>query len=86
VVRRKIRSESGENAVSDSEGMDRVLPTDIPIDRVIADGAYYSIERGEALSRNGITPVIPPPSHAVVHGDENTQWHDGLVQYIKDKV
>jgi Transposase DDE domain len=28
--------------VSDSEGMDRVLPTDLPIDRVIADGAYYS--------------------------------------------
>ncbi|WP_199731123.1 hypothetical protein [Paraburkholderia sp. RAU2J] len=46
--------------VSDIEGMDRVLPADIPADRVIADGAYYSIERGEALSRSGVLPVIPP--------------------------
>jgi hypothetical protein len=71
--------------VSDSEGMDRVLPADIPIDRVIADGAYYSIERGEALNSRGFLPVIPPPSHAVVHGDETTRLHDQMVQYIKDK-
>ncbi len=31
--------------VSDSEGMDAVLPAEVPMDRVIADGAYYSIER-----------------------------------------
>lgn len=71
--------------VSDSEGMDAILPADLPVDRVIADGAYYSIERGEALSQAGITPVIPPPAHAVVHGDGQTGWHDKLVQYIKDK-
>ena len=71
--------------VSDSEGMDRILPTDLPIDRVIADGAYYSIERGEALNDRGIVAVIPPPSHAVVHGDENTKLHDQTVQYILDK-
>ena len=71
--------------VSDSEGMDRILPTDLPIDRVIADGAYCSIERGEALSDRGIVAVIPPPSHAVVHGDENTKVHDQTVQYILDK-
>jgi hypothetical protein len=28
--------------VSDSEGMDAILPADLPVDRVIADGAYYS--------------------------------------------
>ena len=71
--------------VSDSEGMDRILPTNLPIDRVIADGAYYSIARGEALSDRGIVAVIPPPSHAVVHGDENTKLHDQTVQYILDK-
>ncbi|MGF6408638.1 transposase [Paraburkholderia sp. MM5477-R1] len=71
--------------VSDSEGMDRVLPADIPADRVIADGAYYSIERGEALSRSGVLPVIPPPSHAVEHGEEKTQWHDEVVGYIREK-
>jgi hypothetical protein len=31
--------------VSDSEAMDTMLPADVPLDRVIADGAYYSIER-----------------------------------------
>ncbi|QXE07236.1 transposase [Paraburkholderia sprentiae WSM5005] len=71
--------------VSDIEGMDRVLPDDIPIDRVTADGAYYSIERTEALSRSGVLPVISPPSHAVVHGEEQTQWHDKVVGYIKEK-
>jgi hypothetical protein len=71
--------------VSDSEGMDRVLPAEIPVDRVIADGAYYSIERAEALLRSGVLPVIPPPSHAVEHGEEQTQWHDKVVGYIKEK-
>ena len=71
--------------VSDNGGMDSVLPADVPLDRVIADGAYYSIERTEALSRAGVTPVIPPPSHAVVHGEEQTQWHDTIVGYIKEK-
>ncbi|TDN59106.1 hypothetical protein [Paraburkholderia sp. BL10I2N1] len=64
--------------------MDRVLPADIPVDRVIADGAYYSIERAEELSRSGVLPVIPPPSHAVVHGEEQTQWHDRIVAYIQE--
>jgi hypothetical protein len=36
--------------VSDSEAMHIVLPADVPVDRVIADGAYYSIELTEALS------------------------------------
>src|SRR6202171_1698619 len=59
--------------VSDSEGMGAVLPADLPLDRVIVDGAYYSIDRTEALSRAGVTPVIPPPAHAVVHGGEDTR-------------
>ncbi|MEX3683071.1 transposase [Paraburkholderia sp. BR14320] len=71
--------------VSDSEGMDAVLPADVPMDRVIADGAYYSIERTEALSGAGVTPVIPPPAHAVVHGEEQTRRHDQIVRYIEDK-
>ena len=71
--------------VSDTEGMDAVLPADLPVDRVIADGAYYSIERTEALSSAGVMPVIPPPAHAVVHGNDRTRWHDQIVKYIEDK-
>ncbi|MGF6652945.1 hypothetical protein OKW34_003534 [Paraburkholderia youngii] len=71
--------------VSDREGMDAVLPADAPMDRVIADGAYYSIERTEAFSGAGVTPVIPPPAHAVVHGEERTRRHDQIVRYIEDK-
>jgi hypothetical protein len=71
--------------VSDSEGMDAVLPADLPVDRVIADGAYYSIERTEALARAGVTPVIPPPAHDVVHGNDQTRWHDQIVKYIDEK-
>jgi Transposase DDE domain len=71
--------------VSDSEVMDAVLPADVPLERVIADGAYYSIERTEALSGAGVTPVIPPPAHAVVHGNDRTRWHDQIVKYIEDK-
>lgn len=74
-----------DTEVSDSEGMDRVMPSEIPVAKVIADGAYYSIERGETMIAAGVTPVIPPPVHAVVHGKENTTWHDKIVQYIKDK-
>jgi hypothetical protein len=71
--------------VSDSEGMSLVMPDMAPIAKVIADGAYYSIERGEAMILAGVTPVIPPPVHAVVHGKEDTTWHDKIVRYIKDK-
>ncbi|MFL9912459.1 transposase [Paraburkholderia sp. RL17-337-BIB-A] len=71
--------------VSDSEGMGPVLPADLSVDRVIADGAHYRIERTEALSRVGVTPVIPPPAHAVVHGNDQTRWHDQIVKYIDEK-
>ena len=74
-----------DTAVSDSEGMELVMPGEVQIAKVIADGAYYSIERGEALFSAGVLPVIPPPVHAVVHGKNDTTWHDQIVQYIKDK-
>nr|WP_253189711.1 hypothetical protein [Paraburkholderia fungorum] len=32
-----------------------------------------------------MTPVIPPPAHAGVHGDEDTRWHDQSVKYIQNK-
>jgi hypothetical protein len=71
--------------MSDTEGMDAFLPADLLVDRVIADGAYYSIERTEALSRAVVTPVIPPPVHAIVHGNDQTGWHDQIVKYIDEK-
>lgn len=54
--------------VSDRAAMDSLMPVDRPVDRVIADGAYYGIERTEVLSQAGITPVIPPPATVVIHG------------------
>jgi Transposase DDE domain len=73
--------------MSDIEVIDALISKDdgISVDKVIADGAYYSIERAERLQRKGIIPVIPPPSHAVVHGQADTTWYDRIVQYIKDK-
>ncbi|MBB5429629.1 hypothetical protein OKW33_006506 [Paraburkholderia atlantica] len=68
----------------DSKGMDAVLPADVRMDRVIADGAYYSIESTEALSGAGVTPDIRPPAHAVVHSEERTRRHDQIVRYIED--
>jgi hypothetical protein len=61
---------------------DGVGPT---VDKVIADGGYYSIDGVEGLNKKGITPVIPPPRHSVVHGKPNTSYHDKGVLYIKDK-
>jgi hypothetical protein len=64
----------------------RTLPNKaVALDRVIADGAYYSIERTQALSQAGITPVIPPPAHAVVHGKPETGWHDQITAYITEQ-
>lgn len=62
-----------------------LMPQHLDIDKVIADGAYYSIDNGQALSNQGITPVIPPPDTAVVHGQDDTSWHDEIVAYIQEK-
>ena len=71
--------------VSASEVVDAVLPTDVPLERVIADGAYCGIERTEALPGAGVMPVIPPPAHAVVHGSDLTRWDGQIVKCIEDK-
>jgi hypothetical protein len=71
---------------SDLEIMDDLVENvEALIAKIIADGAYYSIEGVEALYKKGITPAIPPPSHSVVHNLPTTTWHDKIVQYIKDK-
>ncbi|MFL9989219.1 transposase [Paraburkholderia sediminicola] len=75
-----------EDHVSDEAGMDAVLAVDANVDRVIADGAYYSIAQTEAWSACGVLPVIAPPTNAVVHDQPATRWHDHLVRYIKDKA
>jgi hypothetical protein len=71
--------------VSDSEGLDIVMPADVPISQLTADGAYYSIARVEKLVEQGILPVIPPPVHSVVHEKSDTKVHDELVGYIDKK-
>ena len=71
--------------VSDIEVLDTLISGGVEVNSVIGDGGYYSIAGTQALVDRGITPVIPPPSHAVVHGKEESKWHDKIVQYIKDK-
>jgi len=72
---------------SDSEMMDSMINQEDfgTTEKIIADGAYYSIERSKKLYDKGIIPVIPPPSHSVVHGKESTKWHDKIVNYVKEK-
>ena len=74
-----------ENNVGDTEVLEDLIPSDTNVEKLIADGGYYSIELLEKLCAQGILPVIPPPSHAVVHGEGWSEWHDKIVQYIKDK-
>jgi hypothetical protein len=74
-----------DTSVSDSEALDALVSVDMPVDRVIADGAYYSIERTQAWVDSGVLPVIPPPAHAVIHGESHTRWHDRIVGYINEK-
>lgn len=76
-----------DTEVSDIEMMDGLIPEEIAmlLEKVVADGGYYSKEVVEDLYNKGIISAIPPPSHATVQGKANTQWHDKIVQYIKDK-
>ena len=76
-----------DNESSDIEKTDDLIPENIrgQVDKLIADGAYYSIENAEKLHNEGIMPVIPPPSNAVTHGKTDTIWHDKITKYIKEK-
>jgi hypothetical protein len=77
-----------ETEVSDRAIMNHFLTLkdpDLNIEKVLADGAYYSIDGVQRMAEQGIIPAIPPPSNAVVHGRQDTTWHDTVVQYIKDK-
>jgi hypothetical protein len=79
-------SELTDNQTSDIRVMKTLItPKNINVDKVIADGGYYSIDGVESLINNGIMPVIPPPSHATVQNKENSTWHDKIAEYIKDK-
>jgi hypothetical protein len=62
-----------------------LIPNDIAIDKIIADGGYYSIEGVESLYLSGITPVIPPPRDAVIRNKPDSTWHDKIVSYIETK-
>jgi hypothetical protein len=76
-----------ETEIADIDKMEALIPDEIAnfLEKVVADGGYYSKEIVEKFYNQGITPSIPPPSHAVVQGKANTKWHDKIVQYIKEK-
>jgi hypothetical protein len=74
-----------DNSVSDIEMQDALIPSDTAIDKIIADGGYYSVNGVERLYLNGITPVIPPPRDAVIRDKPDSIWHDKIVNYIKTK-
>ena len=74
-----------EDNVSDASEISDIMPDNVNIAKIIADGGYYEKELLENLYKLGITPVIPPPLHAVVQGNSNTTWHDTVVNYIREK-
>src|SRR5262245_56089692 len=62
------------------------MPESITTDKVVADGGYYRAEKAQGLYEKGITPVIPPLAHSVVHNQENpSSWRDKTVNYINEK-
>lgn len=74
-----------DNSIPDIAMQESLVPKGIVIDKIIADGGYYSIEGVKHLYLNGITPVIPPPRNAVIHGRSGAVWHDKIVDYINTK-
>ncbi|WP_421253912.1 transposase [Aeromonas jandaei] len=70
-----------DSGVSDPAMLDQFLDAGIPLNKVIADGAYYDLDRNTALLAQGITPVIPPK----VNNKPGTEHHDQLVQCIEEK-
>jgi hypothetical protein len=73
-----------EQDVHDKSVMNELMPN-LGIAEIIADQAYYSVDDAESLYNRGITPVIPPPHNSQIRGDNNSTWHDKIVQYINDK-
>jgi hypothetical protein len=73
-----------DTSTGDSSCLDLLLPQVGKIDRLIADTAYYQIERNEQLLASGVVPVIPPKADAVDDAKQN-RWHDQLVRYLKEK-
>jgi hypothetical protein len=73
-----------DTEIGDSSGLDLLLPQVGEIDRLIADKAYYQIERNEQLIASGVVPVIPPKADAV-DDPRQDRWHDQLVRYLKEK-
>jgi hypothetical protein len=71
--------------VSDISMLDDIIPKNIAINNLYADGAYYSISKVEELFGKGITPVIPPPKNAKPDDKDNTKWHDKITKYIEKK-
>jgi Transposase DDE domain len=69
--------------VSDTEGLEEIIPSDIHIEQLTGDGAHYSAEYVESLFVQGIVPSIPPPSHAVDHGTESVHYE--IMAYIQEK-
>ena len=73
-----------DTEIGDSSGLDLLLPQVGEIDQLIADKAYYQIERNEQLIASGVVPVIPPKADAV-DDPRQDRWHDQLVRYLKAK-
>jgi hypothetical protein len=66
--------------------MDLLTPASTSLDKVIADGGYYSAEKSQDFYEKGIIPVIPPPASSVVHNQNDlSSWHDKIVSYIQEK-
>lgn len=71
--------------VSDISKLDDIIPDNVSIENLYADGAYYCKSKIEELANKGITPVIPPPKNAIAYNKDNTKWHDKIVEYIEKK-
>ena len=74
-----------DNTTADIKELDNLIPDNLEVYKLIADGGYSSIKGVERLFSKGAIPVIPPPCNAVIHNNDNTTWHDKIVSYIKVK-
>jgi Transposase DDE domain len=72
--------------ISDIEVLKRLIPDNIAVDKLLADGGYYSIEGLEELHTKGITPVIPPPKHAIIHNKDIFKIKAQSMPFTKNMV